>query len=419
MQNVLVKISKDREVVGVFKTGNFSSRPNVLIYPDDITAMVKTGVIEFHGSIERWSQPMSLKPENYNELRTGWDLILDIDCDFFEHAKIAVEAFIWALKKHEIKNVFVKFTGGKGFHIGIPWESIPETIDYKPSVKLYPDLARQIVSYLKEFSRERLERSLLKKWMPEELSEQAQISADKFLTESGIDPYKIVDIDPILISQRHLFRLPYSLHRKSFLASLPLRPENLEGFRKEDADPGKIKVKEGFLDRSEPNELETLISEAVDWRVKKKSREKKTARRTMVLERTIPVELFPPCMKNILEGLTEGRKRSVFILLNFLRSAQWKWEDIENLILAWNQKNKPPINENYIRSQIRWHRSRNKAILPPNCYAEGWYTEFGVCKPDDICVSPQDLKNPIKYPWKILKKEKPISKKSKYKKSGG
>ncbi len=223
VRNFLLNFSKDREVVGVFRNGNFSQRPNVILYPKDITAMVKTGVIEFHGSLEHWSQPMNLRQDNHDKLRTGWDLILDVDCKLFEHGKIASEAFLWGMKKHDVKGVSIKFTGGTGFHIGIPWDSIPKTIDYKPSDKLYPELARKIVMYLKDFVFERLERNLFKKYSAEELSKQVNKPLGRILTDEGLEVYEIVDVDPVLVSPRHLFRLPYSLNGKTFLVSLPVR----------------------------------------------------------------------------------------------------------------------------------------------------------------------------------------------------
>jgi len=115
IQNTMIQLAKNREIAGVFKSGSFSTRPNVLVYPKDIIEMVKSGVMEFHSSLERWSNPMALKSDNYEELRIGWDLILDIDCKEFEHAKIAAHIVGKNLEKHGIKNYSLKYTGGKGY----------------------------------------------------------------------------------------------------------------------------------------------------------------------------------------------------------------------------------------------------------------------------------------------------------------
>jgi hypothetical protein len=233
VQEFFMRFSRGREVVGVFKNDSYSTRPGTLVYPQDILAMVKEGSLEFHSSIERWSQPMSLRTDNYESLRTGWDMILDLDCKLFEHGKIAAKVMSWALEKHGIKSYSIKFTGGTGFHIGIPWESMPKKIDYRPSLQMFPDLPRQIGLYLREQVRDRLERELLKSYQMEQLAEQTkktlgQISGEK----SVLDPFKIVDVDTVLISPRHLFRMPYSLNKNSFLVSLPLKQGELDSFRR-------------------------------------------------------------------------------------------------------------------------------------------------------------------------------------------
>ncbi len=420
VKNFIFNFSKGREVTGVFRSGGFSQRPNVIQYSDDILAMVKTGIIEFHGSLEHWSQPMNLKSDNQDRLRTGWDLILDIDCKLFEHGKIASEAFIWGLKKHNIKGVSIKFTGGTGFHIGVPWDSIPEKIDYKPSVKLYPELARKIVMYLKDFVFERLERNLFKNYSAEELSQQVNKPLGRILTDDGLGVYEIVDVDPVLISPRHLFRLPYSLNSKTFLVSLPIKPKDIEDFEKMESRPDKVKVEEGFLDRGKTNEAELLIAESKDWYIRTNKRTEEKARRKFSITRKIPEGRFPPCVKNIMKGLPDGKKRSVFILLNFLRSSKWNWEEIEKFIFEWNEKNKPPLRENYIRSHIRWHKARGKSILPPNCVHEGWYEDFGVCEPDSICGGKEKtVKNPVNYALKGFRRESASKRKTMSKRTKG
>ncbi len=59
IQKALLRTAKDREVVGVFRNGSFSKRPNTIIYPQDIVSMMRQGVVEFHCSLEWWSQPMA------------------------------------------------------------------------------------------------------------------------------------------------------------------------------------------------------------------------------------------------------------------------------------------------------------------------------------------------------------------------
>jgi hypothetical protein len=411
VQDFFMEFSKNREVVGVFKNGSYNTRPNTLVYPQDIVEMVKGGSLEFHSSIERWSQPMSLRADNYDSLRTGWDVIFDLDCELFDHGKIAAKVLSWALEKHGIKNYSLKFTGGTGFHIGIPWESLPKMIDYRPALKMFPDLPRNMGFYLKEYIRKRFEKELLKSYQMEELAGQVKKTLGEISGKSSVlDPFKIVELDTVLISPRHLFRMPYSLNKSSFLVSLPLKVSELASFRREQADPQKneIKVRTKFLDSAEENEAELLVSETIDWAARRKRAERKKAEYRDVIKEAVPKELFPPCVKAILEGLGDGKKRSVFILSTFLRSVKWGWPDIEKLVLEWNQKNRPPLKDNYIRGQMRWHKSQKRDILPPGCQNPGWYESFGVCKPDSWCGgSEKTVKNPVNYPRRRIGRGKP------------
>jgi DNA primase catalytic subunit len=453
VQQALLGVARDREVVGVFRNGSFAKRPNTIIYPQDIVAMIRQGVQEFHCSLERWSQPMALRQENYNDLRKGWDLILDIDCKLFEHSKVATRVMIDALKAHDVKDFSVKYTGGKGFHIGIPWESMPKEVNYKSTVKQFPDLARIIGDYLRDFTKETLKNELLKICGndPIKLAEQAGVDIKDIAQKkrrSVVDPYVFVksrnkiapqkknietdeidiskianikpisDLDSVLISPRHLFRMPYSLNKKSFLVSVPLKPRDLESFEKESANPGDVKPILGFLDEGQPGDAEMLVGEAVDWSTKKRVEKKRVKSEFVSPQYRLSKETFPPCIDNILKGLQDGKKRSVFILTNFLSSAGWSTENMEKLLVEWNQKNSPPLRDNYIRTHVRWYQGRlragQKKLPPPSCSKEGYYVSIGVCKPDTTCGGQvKSIKNPLNYAMK-----KDDIKKTKYKSKG-
>ncbi len=422
VQKRMMEAARDREVAGVFKTGAFGQRPGGLQYPADITSMVNNGAIEFHGSIERWSQPMAIKADNYSQLRSGWDFVADVDCDDFRHGRAGAAVLCNALEKHGIRDYSVKFTGGTGFHIGVPWESMPKKVDYKPALSLFPGLPRAICLYLKDYCRDELEKALLKLDSEEKLAEQAKIKLAELQTKDGINPFKLVDIDAVLISPRHLFRMPYSLNMKSMLASLPLKPSDIASFEMRDAEPNKFKATLGFLDAGAEDEAGALVAEAMDWQLKNKKTVSQAARNVEIkFSHAVEPEHFPPCIKLIMEGLQDGRKRSIFILANFLSSAGWKWDAIERALFEWNSKNTPPLAENLIRATIRSNRGRvesqGKGLLPPGCSNEGWYDSIGVCVPDNICGGAEKtVKNPANYPVRKLgrmKQEKPAPKKRK------
>jgi DNA primase catalytic subunit len=420
VQNALLELGRNREVVGVFRNGSFGTRPNVILYAQDIVSMVRSGVLEFHSSLERWSNPMAIRTDNPEGLRTGWDLILDLDCRDFGHAKLAARILYRALEDHGLKSISLKYTGGKGFHLGIPWESLPGEVNYKPTVNLFPGIARQIGLYIKEQIRPELEKGLLRLNNPEQLAGISGKPLEKIVTEEGIDPFQIVDIDPVLISPRHLFRMPYSLNRNTGLVSLPVAIRELDEFEKEHASTRGLRVRRLFLQPGKPGEASALVAQASDWwEIYKRKIENETKRIMRSTER-VPEDAFPPCINNISAGLPDGRKRSIHILLNFLRSCNWSWQDTETYLYAWNQRNIPPLNENYIRGHIRYHRARKKVIPPPNCKHQESYVSFGVCAPDHICGgSAKTIKNPAVYPFRKMattKKYKKLTEKLKRKK---
>jgi DNA primase large subunit len=47
------------------------------------------------------------------------------------------------------------------------------------------------------------------------------------------------------------------------------------------------------------------------------------------LQEKLPESLFPPCVNCLLSGIKDGKKRGLFILVNFLTSVGWDYPDIE------------------------------------------------------------------------------------------
>ncbi|MBN2101589.1 MAG: hypothetical protein JW716_01820 [Candidatus Aenigmarchaeota archaeon] len=416
VREAMVKAARKREIAGVFDGGGFSSRPDMVKNPSDILEMVKKGAIEFHCSIERWTNPMSIRQDNYDDIREGWDIILDLDCKDTEHGKEAAKALKWALNEHDIENISIKFTGGTGFHMGIPWESFPKEINFEPVKSRFPQLPRAVADYLREFTRERLISNLEKRWSWEEMAKTAGIKIEDIKNKDGtINPWKIVDIDPILISPRHLFRMPYSLNMKSMLVSVPFCIDDIDKFDKEWAKPENVRTDMGFMDRHRKNEAESLFSRALELKEKRKDEEIRSGNVIdYEIEGAIQEDYFPACIHNILKGMSDGRKRAMFILTSFLRSVKWDWDVIENRLHLWNSMNTPPLPRNTIVMHIRNHR-RKPDVLPPNCGKDGWYMDVGACEPDEC----EKYRNPATYVLKtfIEKQKKPKKRKRKIKSS--
>ena len=116
-------------------------------------------------------------------------------------------------------------------------------------------------------------------------------------------------------------------------------------------------------------------------------------------------EFFPPCIKLILNGLEDGKKRAVFSLINFLGKLGWTKFAIKQYLLEWNKKNPEPLREGYILGQLA-HFNPKETKLPPNCANEGYYPALQVCKPDNLCSK---INNPVNY--SIIKYKKHLEQK--------
>ncbi|MCX6775198.1 MAG: hypothetical protein NTY99_03890 [DPANN group archaeon] len=402
IQQELVRFAKDREVATQFGQA-FGKRPDVLELPSDVIKQVRSGATSFHCSEERWSNPLNLtsnsEKKDLDALRIGFDLVLDIDCKIFEWAKVCAKLLMWALETHSVEHFSIKFSGGTGFHIGIPWEAFAADERWA-----FPDVAQIVAKYLREYIRQPLARDIAElEGDVKKISEKSGKKPSEFMQNGALNPYKLLEIDTILISPRHLFRMPYSLNEKKGLVSLPMKPRDVNKFQPEMARPENIKtVSMKFLDPEHvrSGEASQLLMQALDWNIR--STEKQQTREVIKVEYAdkVPVEAFPPCIKCIMEGLPDGRKRSLFALINFLKSVKWPWLEIEQFVYECNQKNNPPLKTGYVKSQLSWHSRHKESVPPPNC--RQFYQDIGICKADFTC---NRVKNPISYPkHKISKK---------------
>ena len=415
IQKEIVEAAKDREIATQFKEG-FGARPDTLSYPSDILELTKAGATSFHMSEERWSNVLSLntklKKKDLEELRSGWDLILDIDCKFIEYSKITADLLIKALHYQGVHSVSCKFSGGSGFHIGVPFEAFPERVHQKKTKDLFPDGPRRIATYLREMIKTHLSKKILKVTDIDSIIKKTGKKFNELVKKNQFDPFTILDIDTILISSRHLIRMPYCFNEKTGFISIPLDPKKVLEFNLEDAKSKNVKVsKFKFLDvsNSKSNEAKKLIVQSFDFEVKTEQPQEKKERNFEEITKKVPEEFFAPCIKKGLEGLEDGRKRFVFTMVNFLRCVGWPYEDIEVRLKEWNKKNQEELREIYIISQIRYHKSQKKRVPPPNCSNDQYYKSIGIYTPE--C---DKIKNPLTYTLRrlsYLNKKKPRKKK--------
>jgi DNA primase catalytic subunit len=382
IQKAIFEFSKNREICPRYFEG-FGKRPDSFQYQGDVFELVKKGATSFHCSEELWSDALKLstgmKEKEQDDLRIGWDLLIDIDSKYIDYSKITAQLIIKILRFHGVKNLGIKFSGSKGFHIIIPWNAFPSRANEIKTSSMFPEWPRIIVQYLNEQIKEQL---------IEKISEFER--PNKYIKDFSVSEQVIPDL--ILVSSRHLFRTPYSLHEKTALASIVLSPEEIENFQLIDASPLKIKIK-NFMPDARENEARELLIQSLDWHRENFSAEEK--RNTNLdfkpLNIKISDDIFPPSIKKILLGVQDGKKRALFVLINFFRSIGMEKEELEKRIYDWNKKNEEPLREGYIKAQLFWSY-KNKIVLPPN-YDKDYYKGIGIIPTEEELR----YKNPVSY----------------------
>ena len=479
VRKAIAKYAEDKEVSVRFANGGFGKRPDIISYENDVFELAKKKVTSFHCSEELWFNPLSIvtgmKRHELNELRQGWDLILDIDCPDWEFSKLTTHLFIQALKDHGVESISVKFSGNKGFHIGVPFEAFPESIHFegeKTLVKdLFPEGPRKIAIYLLHYitsSYTKVNEGLKKitfldkyKFTYDQLEEIAKKSSNELFqticpdckkekkTTGGVrriyqcsscnhlskpkgnpdvircescgypveqkvlaptcahcgskkDTIKqlnfdaVVDVDTVLIASRHLYRMPYSLHEKSSLVSIPIKTEDVLSFDKEQAKIENLSFEVEFLERSKAKQSEavTLFVQSFDHNYDPNKKKWTPLQKIEVPENAISETHFPPCINNILGGLEDGKKRALFILINFLQSVGWSSDQIESFIYEWNERNPEPLKEQYLKGQLSQIKRGKEILPPPSCANQDYYKSLLICTPDAFCSK---IKNPSAY----------------------
>ncbi|MCD4770885.1 hypothetical protein K8R30_00535 [archaeon] len=491
IQKAMFDFCKHRETVANFNNKFFAKRPDTFDYPSDILNQAKQGATSFHCSEEIWTNPLDINtdmtPQQYNEIRTGWDLIIDIDSPYLDYGKIAAHLLIKELENHGIQNIGIKFSGSKGFHIIVPFKAFPESVDGVKTKDQFPDWPRAIAQYLFNKIRNPMNEEILKLSSKEKLKEQGELVSEhtcpkcsqptikkkfwkyrcpdiKCKTEiespikkkvvmscpscnakmklegkrevdfckvckintakleatssyGGVQQQNLQEqfkeeitikstedsVDIVLVSSRHLFRAPYSLHEKTAYASIPIDKSQIQTFSPSDAEPIKITKIKSFMPNSIKDEATKLLTKALKEAEKNKPKEtqKKYDGKGIDLKGlTITEEMYPPIIKKLLLGIpNDGRKRALSLMLAFFTSLEFPQDYIEEKIEIWNNKNYAPLKQGYIKSQIAWSLKNKR--LPPN-YDKPIYKEFGITAPPI-----PGMKNPINYTIKRAFAAKP------------
>lgn len=397
--------SKGREVAGAYWNGSYDKRPNVVQYASDVVHMAEGGITSFHISVEHWQNAMMLsagmQAHDYDKIRTGWDILLDMDSKIgIEGGKQCALSILELLDRYKIKSYGIKFSGSRGFHFVLPGGIFPNEVDFKPLAKEYPRIPRIIASYIENEIRTSLMDRLLKQKTAQELIALLDEEPDK------MDPFYFVELETNW-GARHMFRAPFSLNEKKWYCSIPITRGELEKFFIGMALPKNVDmhVNTPFFTIPEEEEGTDLLMDAMDWHAKQlkddellKKENKKPVRKDITVK--MREEDFPPCIQILLKGIPDGRKRSLFTLITFLNRMNWAPEEIVDRVRRWNAANPRPLPEQMIISQLRYHVGGD--LLPANCFNPQFYKSInvnGICQPDETCKK-MHVKNPISYPFK-------------------
>lgn len=397
IQKELIKVAKDREV-GVRFNNVFGKRPDIIQFESDIKELANQGATSFHISVERWKNPLDLKPglsrKQLDCLRKGFELLIDIDSKFVEYSKLTANLVVEALKFNNIKNIGCKFSGNTGFHILIPFESFPSEVNGAETRLLFPEAPKTIAKYIKDLIKPYLIKQILDINTIDEISKSTKIIPKELKENNALNPYKLVDIDPQLISSRHMIRSSYSVNEKAGLASIPIDPNKIKDFNLKKAKISNVEIEHTFFEPqlSNPEEAKQLFIQAFDHIQKQSKPEIKNKMDYDIPKIELQEKFFPKCITNLLTGVkSDGRKRAIFILISFLQHMGWSYEKIQKTLIEWNKRNYEPLKEGYISSQIAWFKKQPQKILPPNCDHESYYKTIGI-----KCANCK-WKNPVNY----------------------
>jgi DNA primase large subunit len=430
VQEAIFKEAQGKELGVKTLKGYFMKRPDALFSPGDLWSFVKNNAVSFHISEETWIDPMEISSsKSLDEIRKGWDLIIDIDGDF----KISQICAKWVLKFlsfYKIENIGLKFSGNKGFHIAIPFEDFPEKVNGKDTRLLFPQAPQKVIKYISKSIQDNVLKEVKEKFSEDELKEiyyKTHQKTQKF----NLEFKEFVELDTILISSRHLFRAPYSIHEKSKLVSIPIDKNSIETFKKEDAKIENVNTSLSFIDRNKSisasarrlfidsfDQVEekdnTIISLDINKNIPKNTKSSGIEKEILEKIKNIPNETlksdyFPPCIQKALDtNIVDGKKRTIFILINFFKTLDYTNEHIANMLIKWNKNQKEPLNEKYILTQLNY--LLKNPLTPPKCSNDNYYQAIGICEKNPFCSK---ISNPLQY---FLRKLQLLSKTKKTRK---
>lgn len=395
---ILRSCGEEREVAGRYHSGGFGKRPDMLMYPADVHVMARGGMTSFHFSVERWNKPTMLRPgmsdAEQATIRTGFDVVVELDpgdIGNFGHCTKAAIVFVNILRESGLGDPRVKFSGNKGWHVPVPWEWFPPTFGGVPTAHLFPKVSRYVLTVLAERARPRLDEAFSRTLPPEEYD------------AVGRDPFRVVEVDMNLSHRRHLIRAPYSLHEATGLVSVPVPADGILGFQKADARPTTVRVNPSWSFWAVPEAERSLgagiLREAVALMEADKGARVAYSNKFAAHGLNLGEAFDPPCVRFVLRGMEDGRKRCAFLLMSYWRCLGRPWGEVVAMAQAWNVRNRPSLKKSELRRMVEYLKENPYTM--PNC-DHPIYTAVGVCQKDATCKC---VKNPLSYSGKMWRQE--------------
>lgn len=189
IQRAIFEFCKNRETVANFNNKYFAKRPDTFDYPSDVVNAARQGATSFHCSEEIWKNPLDINtdmtPSQYNEIKVGWDLLIDIDSPFLDFGKIAARLLIEVLEKHGVNNYGIKFSGSKGFHLIVPFAAFPEKVGEEFTKDNFPEWARYVAKYLFDQIKDKMNAEILGMSSREKLEEVGELTTEHLCPKCG------------------------------------------------------------------------------------------------------------------------------------------------------------------------------------------------------------------------------------------
>ena len=277
---------------------------------------------------------------------------LDLDADITTDKKYnkikpyVIRAYMVFLHEFKLKEneINLYFSGSKGFHITID----PRILGIVPSQHL---------------------NAIYKAWA-------IHISSS----------YDIPIIDMKIYDKRRLFRMPNTINSKTGLYKVPLTQNMLFSFSynelKEYAKEPKSIIQNNISINKEAGLYFYNKSKNYNKRLNKQQETQQTKPEFEIPESKQPLL---PCIKAIIEeGAVRGsRNNTLIILASGLLQSGYKFEEVEDIALKWNQINDPPLNESEVTTTVH---SAYAMLKNGRRYGCSSIKEMGLCSSNECKI---------------------------------